>query len=57
MGFFQKVKEKAENDQNKMQPGEVLIIPAPEKYGIDASNPESLRRARNKAGEILSKYK
>lgn len=42
---------------NKMQPGEVLIIPAPEKYGIDASNPESLRRARNKAGEILSKYK
>lgn len=42
---------------NKMQPGDVLVIPEPEKYGINASSSESLKKARNKAGEILSKYK
>lgn len=42
---------------NKMQPGDVLIIPSPEKYGINASSSESLKKARSKAGEILSKYK
>lgn len=42
---------------NKMQPGDVLVIPSPEKYGINASSSESLKKARSKAGEILSKYK
>jgi len=41
---------------NTMQAGVVLVIPAAEKYGISADDPESIRRAKNKAGEILSKY-
>lgn len=42
---------------NKMNPGTVLVIPPKEKYGIDASNPESLKKAKSKVGEILSKFK
>ncbi|MCM1138526.1 MAG: HU family DNA-binding protein [Muribaculum sp.] len=42
---------------NKMTPGTVLVIPPKDKYGIDASNPESLKKAKNKVGEILSKFK
>lgn len=41
---------------NRMQPGVVLVIPPAEKYGIDPNNAESLRKAKRKAGEILSKY-
>lgn len=42
---------------NKVNPGTVLVIPPAEKYGIDANNPESLKRAKAKVGEILSKFK
>ena len=41
---------------NRMQPGVVLVIPPAEKYGIDPNSAESLRKAKRKAGEILSKY-
>ena len=41
---------------NNLPPGKVLVIPPAEKYGIDANNPESLKKARAKAAEILKKY-
>lgn len=41
---------------NRMQPGDVLIIPSAEKYGIIPGNAESIRRAQAKAGQILTKY-
>lgn len=41
---------------NRMQPGDVLIIPSAEKYGIIPGNAESIRRAQAKAGQILAKY-
>lgn len=41
---------------NTMQAGVVLVIPSADKYGISANDPESLRRARNKAAEVLRKY-
>lgn len=34
--------------------GTVLVIPAPEKYGIDPNDPASLAKARKKAAEILA---
>ena len=49
---YEENKAKIRNPNN-MQPGEVLVIPAAEKYGIDASNQESLRKARAKAAQIL----
>lgn len=36
--------------------GTVLVIPPAEKYEIDANDPESIKRAKKKAGEIYSKY-
>lgn len=39
-----------------MQPGVVLDIPDAEKYGIVPGNAESLKKARQKAGEILARY-
>lgn len=50
--IYEENKAKIRNPNN-MQPGEVLVIPAAEKYGIDASNQESLRKARAKAAQIL----
>lgn len=44
------------NNPNNMQPGQVLVIPSAEKYGIIPGDAESLRKARNKAAEILRKY-
>ncbi len=49
---YEENKAKIRNPNN-MQPGEVLVIPPAEKYGIDASNQESLRKARAKAAQIL----
>lgn len=37
---------------NRIRPGTTVKIPDPEKYGIDAKDPESLRRAEKKIGEI-----
>lgn len=42
---------------NRIRPGTAVIIPAPEKYGIDANNPESVRRAVEKSKEISEKIK
>lgn len=41
---------------NNLPVGKVLVIPPAEKYGIDAKNPESLKKAQIKANEILKKY-
>lgn len=41
---------------NRVGPGLVLVIPAPEKYGIDASSQASIKAANEKAGKILTKY-
>ncbi len=53
--IYEENKSKIGNPNN-MQPGVVLVIPPAEKYGIVAGNAESLRKARNKAAEILKKY-
>lgn len=50
--IYEENKAKIRNPNN-MQPGEVLVIPAAEKYGIDVANQESLRKARAKASQIL----
>ena len=44
------------SNPNNMQPGQVLVVPSAEKYGIVPGDAESLRKARNKAAEILRKY-
>lgn len=44
------------SNPNNMQPGQVLVVPSAEKYGIIPGDAESLRKARNKAAEILRKY-
>lgn len=54
--IYEENKSKIKNP-NKVQPGEVFVIPAPEKYGINASSEESIAKAKNKAGQILSKFK
>lgn len=53
--IYEENKSKIGNPNN-MQPGVVLDIPAAEKYGIVPGNAESLKKARQKAGEILAKY-
>lgn len=53
--IYEENKSKIGNPNN-MQAGVVLVIPPAEKYGITPGNPESLRKARNKAAEILRKY-
>lgn len=54
--IYEENKAKIKNP-NRVQPGEVFVIPAPEKYGINASSEESITKAKNKAGQILSKFK
>ncbi len=54
--IYEENKSKIKNP-NKVQPGEVFVIPAPEKYGINAASEESVAKAKNKAGQILSKFK
>jgi len=53
--IYEENKGKIKNP-NKVQPGEVFVIPAPEKYGINASSNESISKAKSKAGQILSKF-
>ncbi len=53
--IYEENKGKIKNP-NKVQPGEVFVIPAPEKYGINASSSESISNAKSKAGQILSKF-
>lgn len=53
--IYEENKSKIGNPNN-MQPGVVLTIPQPEKYGIVPGDAESLKKARQKAGEILAKY-
>lgn len=54
--IYEENKSKIKNP-NMVQPGEVYVIPAPEKYGIDPNNKESISRAKAKAGQIISKFK
>lgn len=53
--IYEENKSKIGNPNN-MQPGVVLDIPDAEKYGIVPGNAESLKKARQKAGEILARY-
>ena len=53
--IYEENKSKIGNPNN-MQAGVVLVIPPAEKYGISANDPESLRKARAKAGEVLRKF-
>lgn len=41
---------------NKLRPGMKLVIPAPEKYGIDSRSQASLDAADRKVRQILSRY-
>lgn len=40
---------------NRIRPGTTVTIPDPRKYEIDANDPESLRRAEKKIGEISAR--
>ncbi len=40
------------NNPDRIRPGTVVVIPPASKYGIDASDPASVRRATAKIGEI-----
>lgn len=53
--IYEENKSKIGNPNNT-QPGQVLVIPAAEKYGIVPDNAASLQKARAKATEILRKY-
>lgn len=53
--IYEENKSKIGNPNNT-QPGQVLVIPTAEKYGISPDNAESLKKARAKATEILRKY-
>lgn len=44
------------SNPNRIRPGLTVVIPPASKYGIDARNSESIRRAKDKAAEILKKY-
>lgn len=54
--IYEENKAKIKNP-NTISPGTVVVIPAADKYGIDKDNPESLKAARKKAGELERKYK
>lgn len=54
--IYEENKAKIKNP-NTISPGTVVVIPATDKYGIDKDNPESLKAARKKAGELERKYK
>lgn len=41
---------------NKLKSGLELVIPPAEKYGINPSDPASVKAANDKAGKILAKY-
>ncbi len=48
--------EKGFSHPERVVPGTVVRIPAPEDYGIDPDNPESVEAAKRKAYEIYSRY-
>ncbi len=41
------------SDPNNVRPGTIVVIPPADKYGIDASDPESLKKAQRLSWEIL----
>lgn len=41
------------SDPNNIRPGTKVVIPPAEKYGIDAKNPASLKKAQRRSWEIL----
>jgi hypothetical protein len=45
------------SNPDRIAPGTVVVIPPASKYGIDASNPESVRRAKAKIGELERRKK
>ncbi len=45
------------DNPNNIQLGTELVIPEPELYGIDAKNPESIAKAKEKQAEINAKFK
>lgn len=53
--IYEENKAKIKNP-NAMQPGDKLVIPDAAKYGIDASNPASVKAANDMAGKILSRF-
>ena len=53
--IYEENKDKIANP-NTIAPGTVVVIPPAEKYGIDANDPESIKRAKKKSWEILSKF-
>lgn len=53
--IYEENKSKIKNP-NRVNAGTVLTIPAPEKYGINASDPASVAAANRKAGQILSRF-
>lgn len=51
--IYEENKEKIDNPDN-VPPGTVVVIPPAEKYGIDAKNPESLKKAQYKSWKLLN---
>ncbi len=43
------------SDPNRIKPGTAVVIPPAEKYGIDASDPESVEKANEKIRAIMEK--
>ena len=44
------------NNPNNIKPGTVVVIPPAEKYGIDATDPSSLKKAQIRSMEILKRW-
>lgn len=53
--IYEENKDKIDNP-NVITPGTEVVIPQPSKYGIDASNPESVEKAKRLSYEIFSRY-
>ncbi len=53
--IFEENKAKVGPDPNRIKPGTSVVIPPAEKYEIDASDPSSVARAKEKAQEIKKK--
>ena len=45
------------NDPDNVPPGTAVVIPPAEKYGIDANDPASLKKAQRRSWEILTQGK
>ena len=44
------------NNPNNIKPGTVVVIPPAEKYGIDAKDPASLKKAQIRSMELLKRW-